>query len=187
VDVKAGEGGFLFEDFRQSNSIAIGWKDIGDLTKVESKEGVRERYLSQWPTVKPAKAYGAGSDAPPATGELMNFLVDAQLPRRMRGWQSAAGNDAKHTIDLADQNRSTDEQINDVADQEQRVVVTKDADFVDSHLLSSRPEKLLLISTGNISNRELEGLMVPLLPNIMQEFQSHSFLELGRSGIDVRS
>ena len=83
-------------------------------------------------------------------------------------------------------NRTTDEQINDVADREQRVVVTKDADFVDSHLLRGRPPKLLLISTGNISNRDLESLMVPLIPDIIREFGSHSFLELGRAGIVVR-
>jgi predicted nuclease of predicted toxin-antitoxin system len=80
----------------------------------------------------------------------MNFLVDAQLPRRMTAWLAAAGCNAIHTLDLPDANRTTDEQINDVADQEQRVVITKDADFVDSHLLRRRPPKLLLISTGNI-------------------------------------
>ena len=83
----------------------------------------------------------------------MNFLVDAQLPRRMTGWLVAAGCNAVHTLDLPDANRTTDEQIDDVADREQRVVVTKDADFVDSHLLQGRPAKLLLISTGNIANR----------------------------------
>jgi predicted nuclease of predicted toxin-antitoxin system len=66
------------------------------------------------------------------------------------------------------------------------VVVTKDADFVDSHLLRGRPPKLLLISTGNISNRDLEALVVPLIADIVREFGSHSFLELGRAGIMVR-
>jgi predicted nuclease of predicted toxin-antitoxin system len=116
----------------------------------------------------------------------MNFLVDAQLPRHMTGWLTAAGCDAVHTLDLPDGNRTTDEQINDVADREQRVVVTKDADFVDSHVLLGRPAKLLLISTGNISNRDLEALVVPLIPDILREFQVHSFLELGPAGIVIR-
>jgi predicted nuclease of predicted toxin-antitoxin system len=38
------------------------------------------------------------------------------------------------------------------------VVVTKDSDFVNSFLLSRRPRKLLLVSTGNIGNAELEAL-----------------------------
>jgi predicted nuclease of predicted toxin-antitoxin system len=109
----------------------------------------------------------------------MNFLVDAQLPRRMTAWLTAAGCDAVHTLDLPDGNRTTDERINDVADREQRVVVTKDADFVDSHVLRSRPAELLLISTGNINNRDLGALMTPLIPEIFHEFRTHSFLELG--------
>ena len=117
----------------------------------------------------------------------MNFLVDAQLPRRMTAWLTAAGCDAVHTLDLPDGNRTTDEQINDVADREQRVVVTKDADFVDSHVLRGRPAKLLLISTGNISNRDLEALVVPLFPTIVREFQTHAFLEIGKTGIIIRS
>lgn len=116
----------------------------------------------------------------------MNVLVDAQLPRRMAAWFAAAGCNAIHTLDLPDANRTTDSQINDVADREQRVVVTKDAEFVDTHLLRKRPPKLLLISTGNISNRDLEALAVPLIPDIIRELGSHSFLELGRSGIVIR-
>jgi len=107
----------------------------------------------------------------------MNFLVDAQLPRRMTVWLTAAGCDALHTLDLPDGNRTSDDQINDLADREQRAVVTKDADFVDSHILRGRPAKLLLLSTGNISNRDLEALVVPLLSDIIREFQTHSFLE----------
>jgi predicted nuclease of predicted toxin-antitoxin system len=101
----------------------------------------------------------------------VNFLIDAQLPRRMVGWMASAGSDAVHTLDLPDGNRTTDTQIVEVADREQRVVVTKDADFVSSHLLSGRPAKLLLISTGNISNQELEHLLVPLIPDLIREFQ----------------
>ena len=91
-----------------------------------------------------------------------------------------------HTLDLPDANRTTDMQINDIADREQRVVVTKDADFVDGHLLQGRPAKLLLISTGNISNHDLEAILVPLIPDLIREFQTHAFVELGQTGIVVR-
>jgi predicted nuclease of predicted toxin-antitoxin system len=45
---------------------------------------------------------------------------------------------------------------------------------------------LCLISTGNISNRDLEALFVPLIPDIVRDFQSNSFLEIGRAGIIIR-
>ena len=111
--------------------------------------------------------------------------MDAQLPRRASGWLAAAGCDAVHTLDLPDGNRTTDRQVIDAADRDLRAVVTKDAEFVDSYILHARPARLLLLSTGNISNRELEALMVPLIPAIVREFQTYSVLELGRAGIFV--
>lgn len=116
----------------------------------------------------------------------MKFLIDAQLPRRMVGWFAAAGCEPRHTLDLTLGNRTPDKDITDTANREQRILVTKDGDFVDSHLLSGQPAKLLLVTTGNISNRSLEQLMVPLIPSIVASFQQHSFLELGRSGIVIR-
>ena len=116
----------------------------------------------------------------------MNFLVDAHLPRRMATWLIAAGHDAIHTLDLPAGNRTTDAEIIDFADRQGRAVITKDADFVDAHVLRGRPVKLLLISTGNISNRELENLVVSILPLLAQTFVDHSFLELSASGLTVR-
>ncbi len=116
----------------------------------------------------------------------MKFLVDAHLPKRMAAWLVAAGCEAVHTLELPDGNRTTDAEISEVADRDQRVVITKDADFVDSHLLLGRPAKLLLVSTGNISNRGLEELMNPLIPDIVNEFQTYDFLELSQAGIAIR-
>jgi predicted nuclease of predicted toxin-antitoxin system len=62
-------------------------------------------------------------------------------------------------------------------------VVTKDADFVNSFLLSCKPEKLLLISTGNISNSELRDLLIPNLPAIVAAFSTTDFVELSRSSL----
>ena len=32
--VRAGEGGYPFEEFKDKNVVAIGWNDVGDLSKV---------------------------------------------------------------------------------------------------------------------------------------------------------
>lgn len=68
------------------------------------------------------------------------------------------GHDVLHTSDLPTGNRTHDRRINDISLAEQRVVITKDADFVSSLLITSAPFKLLLVSTGNISNRALVEL-----------------------------
>lgn len=115
----------------------------------------------------------------------MRFLVDAQLPRRLALLFGQAGHDTVHTLDLPGGNRTTDEEINNVSEREQRVVVTKDADFVNSFLLLQRPYKLLLISTGNITNAELEALIVPALPTIIAAFRTAGYIELSRTGIIV--
>jgi len=44
------------------------------------------------------------------------------------------------------------------ADTEDRVLVTKDRDFRDGHLLRALPGRLLIVTTGNISNRDLLAL-----------------------------
>lgn len=88
----------------------------------------------------------------------MKFLVDAQLPRRLAIWLVGAGFDTVHTLDLPLGNHTPDALINEVSINELRIVVIKDSDFVDSFLLHRKPFKLLLISTGNIRNSELELL-----------------------------
>lgn len=117
---------------------------------------------------------------------MIQFLIDAQLPKRMTGWLKKAGCEAIHTLDLPQKNRTTDEQLVECAEREERVVVTKDADFVNSHLLHARPSRLLPVSTGNISNRALEQLMAPLIPDFVREFQISSFIELNSTGLIVR-
>lgn len=68
---------------------------------------------------------------------------------------------------------------------EQRVVITKDADFIYSFLVLGQPHKLLLISTGNIANTELMTLLRAFLSSICDELASHDFLELDRTGLIV--
>ena len=117
----------------------------------------------------------------------MNFLVDAQLPRRFAGWLSDRGHDALHTLDLPEQNRTSDVTIIDIAQQQDRVVVTKDADFIDSFILRRQPAKLLLVATGNISNRALEQIVHANLATIVAALEQAAFVEVNRTGVVLRS
>lgn len=117
----------------------------------------------------------------------MKLLVDAQLPRRLALTLQTEGHDALHTLDLPDANRTTDEEINRASVQDQRIVVTKDADFVNSFIVSERPYKLLLISTGNITNSDLETLFKKQLLKIEEAFQEHHFVELNRTSLIIHS
>jgi len=113
----------------------------------------------------------------------MKFLVDAQLPQRLARWLQAEGHEVVHTRDLPEGNRTGDAAINELSLREQRVVITKDEDFVDLFLLRHEPYKLLLIATGNISNRELERLFQDNLEEIVKAFESCDFVELDRTAL----
>jgi predicted nuclease of predicted toxin-antitoxin system len=116
---------------------------------------------------------------------MIKFLVDAQLPVRLARLLQKAGYDAVHTRDLPDQNATQDSKINDISIQQNRIVVTKDADFLHSFLISKKPYKLLLVTTGNITNGELEALFLENLPHLAALFEQHAYIELGRDTITV--
>lgn len=117
----------------------------------------------------------------------MKFLVDAQLPRRLAHHLNARGHDTVHTLDLPFQNKTPGYIINDLSVQEKRVVITKDADFVDSFIVHQTPYKLLLVSTGNISNQDLEALFLNNLESLVRGFETFDFIEIDRHTITFHS
>ena len=85
----------------------------------------------------------------------MKFLLDAQLPYRLKLWLIAKGLDALHTEDLPNQHLTSDLEIVRVADNENRIVISKDSDFLKLRILQNKPKRLLMITTGNIINKDL--------------------------------
>ena len=117
----------------------------------------------------------------------MKFLVDVQLPRRIARWLTAEGHDAVHTLDLSKGNRTKDNEILAIAEHEQRIVITKDEDFVTSRRVSGRPRKLLRILIGNITNSDLETLFRPQIPAIVAAFVYADFVELTDTALIIRA
>ncbi|HZQ05807.1 MAG TPA: DUF5615 family PIN-like protein [Anaerolineae bacterium] len=113
----------------------------------------------------------------------MKFIVNAQLPRSLVRWLNANGHDALHTLDLPHGNRSKDAEILTVSISEQRILITKDSDFVDSFIMKREPYKLLLISTGHISNKDLEHLIIVNLAQIASAFEQYNYIELSRTAL----
>lgn len=90
----------------------------------------------------------------------MKVIIDAHFPRNLVWLFDEFGITAYHTLGMPNQNQTTDSEILDFANQYDCIVMTKDADFVDSFYVQNRPNKLLLISTGNIKNSELKALLI---------------------------
>ena len=111
----------------------------------------------------------------------MKFLVDAHLPLHLAYRLQDAGYDTIHTRDLPLENRTPDGTINQISVDEKRIVITKDADFVNSFMIARIPYKLLLVSTGNIKNSELEPLFLQNIEQIVEAFATYDFIELDRT------
>lgn len=109
----------------------------------------------------------------------MKFLLDAQLPIRLAAFLNSRGHDALHTSETPGGNKTTDREIADLADAQERVVVSKDRDFRDSHFLVSAPRRLLVVSTGNIMNAALVDLVEAHLDALVSAFSEADFIELG--------
>jgi len=74
--------------------------------------------------------------------------------------------------------RTPDSEIQKIRLKEGFILITKDRDFLDSHLLRKIPSKLLLISTGNISNRILLDILKQNWQTIQGLFEENNLLEL---------
>jgi predicted nuclease of predicted toxin-antitoxin system len=115
----------------------------------------------------------------------VRFIVDAQLPKRLAEALVLAGHDAIHTLELPHQNRTTDNAIAELADREERIVVSKDADFVTLHMIAGTPRYLLEISTGNLPNVSLLPLVLGHLDRIELAFATATHVELAFNALIV--
>ncbi|WP_394330778.1 DUF5615 family PIN-like protein [Pedobacter psychrophilus] len=93
------------------------------------------------------------------------------------------GFDAVHTLDLPNQNFTDDNEILKFALEENRIVITKDSDFLDSYLLKSEPKKLLLIRTGNITNQMLLKIFSDKLEIITKLISESNLVEVTQNFI----
>lgn len=115
----------------------------------------------------------------------MKFLIDAQLPVRLAHLLSRVGHEALHTTELPHGNRSTDRQIVELADRDDRVVVTKDQDFRDGHLLARSPRRLLVVTTGNITNDALLSLFETHFDAIVSALERADYVELSQTTLAI--
>ncbi|HUE98065.1 MAG TPA: DUF5615 family PIN-like protein [Anaerolineales bacterium] len=113
----------------------------------------------------------------------MNFLIDANLPRRLVRIFQERGHDAVHTLELPEGNAIADAALLDYSEKNNCVITTKDSDFSTSFWLQNLPNKLLLISTGNIRNAELETLLIANFDQLISALTENRYVELTREHI----
>lgn len=113
----------------------------------------------------------------------MKFLIDANLPFKLSKSLKTKGYDVIHTDDLPNKERTKDSEIRKISIDQNCIVITKDSDFLDSHLINGVPSRLLLVTTGNITNKSLIQLFDNHFETIVDLFNSYDLIELDNEQI----
>lgn len=113
----------------------------------------------------------------------MKFIVDAQLPKALSDFLNEKGLDSIHTLDFPEKNKTTDSQISKIANKEDRIVISKDIDFLESFLIKKEPRRLIIVRTGNIPNKQLIKIFAENLETILQMSKRSNLLEISRNEI----
>ncbi|MBI4646512.1 MAG: DUF5615 family PIN-like protein [Bacteroidia bacterium] len=106
----------------------------------------------------------------------LKFIIDTQLPPLLIEFFQWKGYNSIHTTFFQDGHLLKDKQIREIAINEDRIIVTKDEDFIDYYLLKRSPPKILLIETGNISNRDLFIILNKYFSEIIKSFENNNDL-----------
>jgi len=85
----------------------------------------------------------------------MKFIVDAQLPVKLKYWLIENGYEAIHTNDFSKKHLTTDAEIIEKATKENYIIISKDSDFYESYLIKGVPKRILFVTLGNVTNTEL--------------------------------
>ena len=110
----------------------------------------------------------------------MKFWVDAQLPPMLAIWLSATFEvEALALRDLGLRD-STDDEIFNAAQQAKAVVISKDNDFVELISRYGAPPQLLWVTTGNVTNRQLQKVFSKSFPAAL------ALLAAGEKIVEVR-
>lgn len=116
----------------------------------------------------------------------MKFLVDAQLPKTLSDFPVSKGLDSIHTLELPDKNRTKDKDITKMATEEERIIITKDIDFLDAFFVKSEPEKLIIVKTGIIANKQLIDLFEENLEVLLKMISRSNLVEMSGTAIAER-
>ncbi len=84
---------------------------------------------------------------------------------------------------MPDANKSKDSDIIKLADRENRIVISKDSDFLESYFIHSKPKRLLLVTTGNIPNARLLDIFDKNIQVIIQMLTKSNLIEISKTEI----
>ena len=112
----------------------------------------------------------------------MRLLLDEQFPAHLGHWLRSIGVDAIHIADLKIGLGSADTLVVEAADQQGRVLVTRDKGIMHRHRLHRKPAALVHVVEGNCTNRELRQMFADHLHHLQSVVRYAGLIELNRAG-----
>jgi predicted nuclease of predicted toxin-antitoxin system len=117
---------------------------------------------------------------------MLRFIIDTQLPPKLAKFLRDKGFPTIHTTYFPNGHLLDDKGIIEIAVRENRIIITKDSDFLDNFLLNGVPPKVLMLQFGNVSNAELIALFDREIGQIGQLFSKNGdFITFNRTYISV--
>jgi predicted nuclease of predicted toxin-antitoxin system len=113
----------------------------------------------------------------------MKFICDVHISYKLQRYLISQGHVAFHVNELPEKWNTRDKDICHFADTEDCIIITKDADFIDTYYIKKSPRKLIKINLGNIATFQLIQLLsevLPLLQNVMQ--RERFLMEVDKDG-----
>lgn len=107
---------------------------------------------------------------------MFRFLIDTQLPPLLAAYLKSKGYDAIHTTFFESGHLLKDTEISIIAINENRIIITKDGDFLDRYAIYGAPPKVLLLQLGNIRNTDLLEYFERELPKLITLFSENNNL-----------
>jgi predicted nuclease of predicted toxin-antitoxin system len=114
---------------------------------------------------------------------MLKFIVDTQLPPLLSEMLRFKGFDAKHTTDYPNGSQMQDVEIVQIAIHENRIIISKDNDFLDIYILGKYHIRVLILEVGNIPNKELLKIISSQLNRIVELFDKSNLIILNKSNI----
>lgn len=106
----------------------------------------------------------------------MKFLCDVHISYKLVNYLRGKGCEAYHVNQLFGDPFTKDSVICKHADDNDLIVVTKDADFKEFRLLKRTPRKLIKLNTGNSSTKQLLFLFEKNWDVLLQVVEQEAFL-----------
>ncbi len=117
----------------------------------------------------------------------IKIVCDVHISFKIVRFLESKNIEAIHVNDILDGDTTKDNKIAEFVDENNYALMSKDADFQDSHFLNKSPKKLIKINLGNISTKLLIDILDKNFDFIYTHLAEDSFLiEIDSDTIRIR-